>query len=113
MTPVMLLQMQGPYQLLQGYLGALLRVPVFVNASGLAANETFGAVHGPTNCSVCEQTSDGQRFWGVSCLELHSASRSCSIQLVSDPGALPCVMHAIMFCRLLHGLPHPALPCLA
>ncbi|KAF8060038.1 serine/threonine-protein kinase [Scenedesmus sp. PABB004] len=63
------LTMQGPITLLQGWRGAVARVPVFI--SNVSESVTFGAPNPPYDCppGLCYDAATRTRWWGfVSCI---------------------------------------------
>ncbi|KAG2450347.1 hypothetical protein HYH02_004852 [Chlamydomonas schloesseri] len=56
------LTLAGPYMLVQGYMGAPARYPIYVH--DVDANETFGMPDDATNCSVCYDPTTRTKFWG-------------------------------------------------
>ncbi|KXZ47914.1 hypothetical protein GPECTOR_32g527 [Gonium pectorale] len=56
------LTLAGPYNLVQGYVGAPARFPIYV--SDVDANETFGRPADATNCSICYDPATRTKFWG-------------------------------------------------
>ncbi|WIA33746.1 hypothetical protein OEZ86_006861 [Tetradesmus obliquus] len=61
------LTMQGPVTLLQGWRGAVARLPVFI--VNVSANETFNAPDVVYDCPICCNETTRTKFWGfVSCI---------------------------------------------
>ncbi|KAG2484907.1 hypothetical protein HYH03_016293 [Edaphochlamys debaryana] len=56
------LTLAGPYMLVQGFMGAPARFPIFVPNS--APNETFGLNFTAPNCSACYDPVTRSKFWG-------------------------------------------------
>lgn len=71
--------MQGPYTVVDGYLGAPVRVPVFVPGEW-PANETFGAPRPPYNCTAACYPP-GKRFWGFAEVVLRWSTLKDKMQL--------------------------------
>ena len=58
------LYLEAPYNITQGYLASIARLPIFVNGSLYGPNHTFNTPNGtlPYNCPAC---FGDLRFWGV------------------------------------------------
>ncbi|EFJ44732.1 hypothetical protein VOLCADRAFT_95096, partial [Volvox carteri f. nagariensis] len=63
------LTLAGPYKLVQGYMGAPARYPIFVR--GVDPNDTFGTGQDVVNCSICYDPSTRTKFWGFATVMIH------------------------------------------
>ncbi|GLC33295.1 hypothetical protein PLESTB_000349600 [Pleodorina starrii] len=63
------LTLAGPYMLVQGFMGAPARYPIFVR--DVEAGDTFGTGRDATNCPICYDPATRTKFWGFATVLIH------------------------------------------